>query len=331
MKRRGFTIVELLVSIAVIGILMALLLPAVQRAREAARRAACLNNLRQMGIAFHTYHDTHHQFPPTYVAVRNSRLPIFLGIPGKVDDANIHTYSEFLLPNLDQAPLYQKIDFTQPYFSPIDMTPMGLPNYTADNQSVAAVPLAIFRCPSTPRDADVFSFTWTEIAVPVPCRMGANDYGPSCGVMRGTGLANMAEPQATIISNGILTNNNPSDGIVEARDGLSTTALMWEIAGRPTLWKRGKRDPDVQAKGGGWTDIANAENWFGGSSPDGASSGSCAINCTNQGEGGVYSFHPGGINFLLCDGSARFLSENTSPQVFVNLVTCEGGVPVGEF
>src|SRR5262249_45303051 len=156
---------------------------------------------------------------------------------GKVDDANIHTYSEFLLPNLDQGPLYQKIDFTQPYFSPIDMTPMGLPKYTADNQSAAAVPLAIFRCPSTPRDADVFSFTWTEISVPVPCRLGANDYGPSCGVMRGTGLANMAEPQATIIANGILTNNNPSDGIVEARDGLSTTALMWEIAGRPTLWK----------------------------------------------------------------------------------------------
>lgn len=331
MKRRGFTIVELLVSITVIGILMALLLPAVQMAREASRRAVCLNNLRQMGIAFHSYHDTYSQFPPTYVAVRKNVLPHFLGIPGDVDDPNIHTYSEFLLPNLDQGPLFQKMDFTQPYFSPIDMTPMGLPKYVADNQSVAATPLAIFRCPSTPRDSDVFTFTWTALQVPVTCRMGANDYAPSCGVMRGTGLMNFAEPQASTIANGILTNNNPHDGIVEARDGLASTALMWEIAGRPTVWNRGRRDTSQLTGGGGWTDVVNAENWFGGSSPDGSQAGSCAINCTNRAEAGVYSFHTGGINFLLCDGSARFLSENTSAQVFVNLVTCEGGVPVGEY
>jgi prepilin-type processing-associated H-X9-DG protein len=248
-----------------------------------------------------------------------------------VDDPNIHTYGEFLLPNLDQSPLFQAMDFSQPYFSPIDLTSRGLPNYTVDNQRISAVPLAVFRCPSTPREADVFSFNSEELGFPVPCRLGANDYGPSCGVMRGTGLMSFAEPQASTIANGILTNNNPHDGIIEARDGLSSTALMWEIAGRPIVWNRGKRDPSATTKGGGWTDISNAENWFGGSSPDGSMSGSCAINCTNRAEAGVYSFHTGGINFLLCDGSARFLSENTSAQTFVNLVTCEGGAPVGDY
>jgi prepilin-type N-terminal cleavage/methylation domain-containing protein len=329
--RRAFTIIELLVSIAIIGILVALLLPAVQKARESARRAQCLNNLRQLGIAFHNYHSTHGQFPPTYVAVRQTILPKFLGIVGPVDDINIHTYGEFLLPELDQMPLYTALNFEQPYFAPIDLTGMGLPNYTADNQHIAATPLSIFVCPSTPRSGNTFSFTWAELSIPIPCQMGANDYGPSTGVMRGTGLLSFAEPQSGVTADGILTNNNPDDGMAEAIDGLSQTALMWEIAGRPAVWNRGKKDPAATTGGGGWTDIVNAENWFGGSAADGSGTGSCAVNCTNRAGTGTYSFHVGGINFLLCDGSARFLSENTSAQTFVNLVTRQGGVPVGEY
>ncbi len=100
---------------------------------------------------------------------------------------------------------------------------------------------------------------------------------------------------------------------------------MWEIAGRPTVWNSGTMT-NSQTGGGGWTEILNAENWFGGTAPDG-----CAINCTNRAETGAYSFHPGGINFLLCDGSSRFLSENTSATIFVRLVTYRGGEAVGEY
>src|SRR5690606_4355838 len=114
--RRAFTNVELLVVIAVIGILVALILPAVQSARESARKAQCQNNLRQLGIGFHNYHENYNQFPPVYVAVRNSILPRFIGLPGDADDANIHTYGEFLLPYVDQANIYDRIDFQQPYF-----------------------------------------------------------------------------------------------------------------------------------------------------------------------------------------------------------------------
>jgi prepilin-type N-terminal cleavage/methylation domain-containing protein/prepilin-type processing-associated H-X9-DG protein len=331
MIRRGFTIIELLVSITVIGILMALLLPAVQMAREASRRAQCLNNLRQIGLAFHNYHGTHGQFPPTYVAVRHQILPQFVGIPGEVDDFNVHTYGEFLLPDLDQVPLYNRINFQQPYFAPIDLTSIGLSRYTADNQSAVATPLAVFLCPSSPRDENPHAFTLTELPMPIPGRYGGNDYGPSNGVKRGTGLMTFADPQAIDVANGILTNNHLHNGLVEATDGAASTALMWEIAGRPAVWNRGKREAASTTGGGGWADFVNAENWFGGSGPAGTGSGPCAINCTNRAETGVYSFHPGGINFLLCDGSARFLSENTSAQVFVNLVTCHGGVPVGDY
>ena len=103
-------------AIAIIGVLVALLLPAVQASREAARRTQCKSNLRQLGIAFHSYADVARQLPPTYVAVRNSILPQFLGIQGQYDDANIHTYGEFLLPLLEQNAIYKRIDFTQPYF-----------------------------------------------------------------------------------------------------------------------------------------------------------------------------------------------------------------------
>jgi len=331
LQPRGFSLIELLVVIGIIGLLIALLLPAVQMAREAARRASCLSNLKQMGLAFHSYHDTFQQFPPVYVAVRSGSLPWTVGIVGEIDDPNIHTYGEYLLPYLDQAPLYQRIDFTAPYFSPIDLTGVGLRKYSADNRSVVATPLPIYLCPSSPRESNPHDYTWSDMPVPIPCRFGGTDYGPSNGVMRMTDLMTFALPQESGICDGILTNNHPHNGLAEVTDGTSATALMWEIAGRPGVWNRGIRQSGAQTAGGGWTELLNSENWFGGSSYDGNGPGHCAINCSNRAETGVYSFHSGGINFLLCDGSARFLSENTSATVFVNLVTYHGGTPTGEF
>ena len=325
-RAAGFTIIELLVSIAIISLLIAMLLPAVQMSREAARRTQCLNNLRQIGLAFHNYHDNFKQFPPVYVAVRNTVLPQSIGIEGTYDDANIHTYGEFLLPYLEQAAIYNRISFEAPYFSPVDLSPIGLPNYTVDNQSVIANPLSVFMCGSSPRPANIFESTWTELPIPVPCRFGATDYGPSSGVIRGSALMNLSLQPTSEIADGIMSNNHLNNGLRDVTDGSSSTALMWEIAGRPALWGRGGAPSGSQTVGGGWADIQNAENWFGGTAP-----GGCAINCSNANGTGVYSFHKGGVNFLLCDGSARFLGENTSPAVFVNLVTYKSGTIVGEF
>jgi prepilin-type N-terminal cleavage/methylation domain-containing protein len=330
-RRPGFTLIEVLVAIAIIGVLVALLLPAVQASREAARRTQCKNNLRQLGVAFHNYADTARQLPPTYVAVRNSILPQFLGIPGQYDDVNIHTYGEFLLPYLEQSAIYKQIDFTQPYFAPIDLSGMGLPNYKANNQNAVAQVILTFLCPSAPRTANPYNGTWTDLGIPVPFRVGGNDYGPSNGISRVPGgLLDFAPTQAGTPIEGVMSNNLPSTKFRDNTDGTSQTALMWEIAARPVRYQRGVKTGTTA--GGGWTDVLNAENWFSGSNADGTGSvGPCAVNCTNAAETGVYSFHPGGVHVLLVDGSTHFLDENVDIGIFVALVTMQGGTYIAPF
>jgi prepilin-type N-terminal cleavage/methylation domain-containing protein len=329
--RCGFTLIELLVVMAIIGILVALILPAVQASREAARRTQCKNNLRQLGVAFHGYNDAARQLPPTYVAVRNTILPHFLGIAGPYDDVNIHTYGEFLLPYIEQIAIYKSIDFHAPYFSPIDLSSIGLGKYTSNNQAAVAQPISTFLCPSAPRKANPYTGTWNDLTVPVPFRVGGNDYGPSNGIARiAGGLLDFAPVQAGSPIEGVMSNNLPSTKFRDNTDGTSQTALMWEIAARPDLYQKGKKTGTTS--GGGWTDVLNAENWFQGSNPDGTGAvGPCAINCTNAAETGVYSFHPNGVHVLLVDGSAQFLNENCDIGIFVALVTMQGGTNVAPF
>jgi prepilin-type N-terminal cleavage/methylation domain-containing protein len=328
--RTAFTLIEVLVCVGVVGLLAALLLPAVQGAREAARRTQCLNNLKQLGVAFHNYHDSFRQLPPSYVAVHHTVVPSFLGISGPYDDVNIHTYGEFLLPVMERSAIYKRIDFAQPYFAPINLTEIDLPNYEADNQAAVAEAINTFVCPSAPRKANPYSDVWMDLPVPIPFRTGGNDYGPSNGIVPASPLLSLAPPQAAGIAFGVLSNDFPNTKLRDVTDGTSQTALMWEIAARPDMYILGKRVGRTQ--GGGWADIRNAENWFHGSSAGGTTvGGPCAINCTNQARTGVYSFHPMGVHVLLTDGSVHFLSENLDVGVFVGLVTYQGGVAVGEF
>lgn len=325
-RKLGFTLIELLVAVGIIGVLVALILPAVQGAREAARRKQCTNNLKQIGLAFHNYYDAMRQFVPTYVAVRHAILPDFIGITGPHDDANIHTYGEFLLPHLEQTNIYNRITFTQPYFAPINLSSIGLATYEGNNQAVVAVALSGFLCPTSPtRSANPFSYTWTDLPLPITYQAGGNDYGPSNGITSSGGLLALAPPQGGSVANGAMSDNVPSMKFRDITDGTSQTALMWEIAGRPDVYIGGFKT-QATTGGGGWTDILNADNWFSGSSAGGTKvGGPCAINCTNRAECGVYSFHPGGVNVLLTDGSVQFLSENVDAGMFVALVTIQGG------
>jgi prepilin-type N-terminal cleavage/methylation domain-containing protein/prepilin-type processing-associated H-X9-DG protein len=323
---RGFTLLELLVGLAIIALLISLVLPAVQSARESSRRAQCRNNLRQLGIAFHNYHDTHRQFPPVYVAVRHTILPSYIGTTGPYDDANVHTYGEFLLPFLEATAVYRHIDFTQPYFAPVDLTTIGLPRYDAQNQAAVASVLSAFLCPSSPRAANPHTDLWTELPIPIQFQVGGNDYGPSDGIVNNSPLLASSPPLGGI-ANGVMSDNNIHTGIRNITDGTTQTAIMWEIAARPDLYIAGKKVGTTH--GGGWTDILNAENWFAGSEPGSAAeSGPCAINCTNASGTGVYSFHPSGVNVLLVDGSVHFLSETVATATFVSLVTIQGGTYV---
>ena len=121
-KRSGFTLIELLVSIAIIAILIALLLPAVQQAREAARRTQCKNNLKQIGLALHNYYDAYHTFPPEFTV--------------DAEGQPLHSWRTLVVPYTEASTFYSKIDFAQPWNEP-------------PNQSLAAVPWSTYRCRSS--------------------------------------------------------------------------------------------------------------------------------------------------------------------------------------
>lgn len=132
--RRGFTLIELLVVIAIIAVLIALLLPAVQQAREAARRSQCKNNLKQLGLALHNYHDTHQMFCPGYVDLRGSQAG------GVIDNHGHWAWSAFILPMVDQAPLYNQLNVGT--LRPSESITIAA-NAVAMRQRYA-----LFRCPS---------------------------------------------------------------------------------------------------------------------------------------------------------------------------------------
>src|SRR5438067_12295540 len=121
--RRGFTLVELLVVIAIIGVLVALLLPAVQAAREAARRTQCINNLKQIGIALHTYHDSLRVFPPSYLIFPGGSPAMGPPDPDSGDAGPGWTALMLILPQIEQGNLYQSFDLNAPSWSPKNATP----------------------------------------------------------------------------------------------------------------------------------------------------------------------------------------------------------------
>jgi prepilin-type N-terminal cleavage/methylation domain-containing protein/prepilin-type processing-associated H-X9-DG protein len=344
--RRGFTLIELLVVIAIIAVLIALLLPAVQQAREAARRTQCKNNLKQMGLAFHNYHDVYDWFAKNRTsATLNTGLEI-RGACG---------WPTALLPYMDQTNVYNQVSFTT---SPVD----GV------NDGVYATVIPGFMCPSTPTNNQVISWTipaGTDLGIGVPVASnwtfssGRIDYEAISGV-RGDYSNNAYQgttysgPRDGAIGWELLfidpigaafnDANNEGDRIRNILDGTSNTILVGELAGRNTLYYRNKLQTTSTAPleatyqgligGGGWGESGFKELWIEGRNFDGtpgADGGLCAINCSNYRGAGLYSWHTGGVHIAMCDGSARFLSENVSSLVFASLITCKRGEIVGEF
>lgn len=343
-RRRGFTLIELLVVIAIIAILIALLLPAVQQAREAARRSQCKNNLKQIGLAFHNYHETHTTFPrPAMIGVTvSSGLELTMSA----------SWGTMLLPYLDQAPVYELYD-------------SNLSSVHPNNAEAVKTILPVFVCPSTPSGNPR-----TEWTIPAGTQLdpsfpptgsdwnfsgGRADYVSTNGV-RGdlssigyNGYPGGSPPRHGWATWIIAVQDVPSfsDGGRGGRmrdlwDGSSNTFMIGELASRNSLYRRNKivpsSDPEAQAQaitgGGAWADPFNGEMWSEGRRYDGTDSGNggpCAINCSNFRGAGLYSFHTGGVHVLMCDGSARFVSENIGQSVYCYLVTSQGGEVVGQF
>jgi prepilin-type N-terminal cleavage/methylation domain-containing protein len=208
-RRPGFTLIELLVVIAIIGILVALLLPAVQQAREAARRTQCKNNLKQLGLALHNYHDTFSMLPAGWIGVDPNTTTAF------VDGPNGWGWGSKLLPQLDQAPLSGQIDFR---------LSIADPRHT----EVRRTKLPVFRCPS-----DTGPDRWM-----IRDESGADLVELSTGTYVGTfgtGEIDACEglpPGVSCPGNGAFFHNSAL-GFQEFRDGLSSTS-SWGNAGPPS-------------------------------------------------------------------------------------------------
>ncbi|MBI1346328.1 DUF1559 domain-containing protein [bacterium] len=313
-RASGFTLIELLVVIAIIAILIALLLPAVQQARESARRTQCRNNMKQLGLALHNYHDNFQLFPMSYTT------------DGQFTTATYgRSWMMGILPFIDQAPLFNQIDHSAPM---ANSTTSPLPTPYSPNTVVAMTVLTAFLCPSDSGNnqgklngrANITNDYW-----------GVTDYKAVAGnnwawgnfvYTHPTGR-NATNNNGLDAGNGWMCRNNRGaagpfiSGLRHFTDGTSNTLLVGEaLPGRciHNTW------------------------WF-----FNHTTATCAVplnyyqknqSITPGDWPNNYSFaseHVGGAHFTMGDGTVRFLSENIDLQLYRNLSTIDGRETVGDF
>jgi prepilin-type N-terminal cleavage/methylation domain-containing protein/prepilin-type processing-associated H-X9-DG protein len=289
----AFTLIELLVVIAIIGVLIALLLPAVQKVREAANRTQCTNNLKNGGLALHNFESANGHFPPGEV---NGPYP-----PAGVTARVSHGCWPFLLPYLEQQALFQQYLWDLNWNDPA-------------NQPVVTTQLKILQCPSAEPNRVGSGFSGQ------PGPGACTDYAPVGSVTSGLATMGLIDPVGNY--SGALPTNFMAR-FSDITDGTCETLLVAEQAGRPQLWRAGREIADGFSSGGPWASPPNTLGVFG-STADGVTvPGPCAINCTNYTN--IYSFHPGGANALFVDGSVHFLNAATDIRILARLVTRAGG------
>jgi prepilin-type N-terminal cleavage/methylation domain-containing protein/prepilin-type processing-associated H-X9-DG protein len=331
MRRKGFTLIELLVVIAIIAVLIGLLLPAVQKVREAAARVQCQNNLKQMALALHNYHDVNQTFPWGHQDASLS----YLSLPWAV----------YILPYMEQDNLYRLFDTKKSFIDPANQGPQ------------AQTRLPVYICPSSPSNGKVWTDTWTapnEISQNFSWTVSASDYVCTGGVQGGyRGKFYTNYPGGDAI-NGVMQDNRVYS-IPQITDGTSNTFLVGENGGGPDLYARGKfiaAAPNYVGapsgfggvEGHAWADTMNGEVWSGNgfdfaTGMDDSQRGfgnpsTCILNCNNSGanHGSWYSFHTAVLNFAFADGSVHAISETTSGKIVMELITCDSGVVIpGDF
>jgi prepilin-type N-terminal cleavage/methylation domain-containing protein len=342
-RRLGFTLIELLVVIAIIAVLIGLLLPAVQKVREAANRALCANNLKQIGLALHNYHDANEAFPQAY-------KPLLSSDPTAPSGTGTYGASAFtlILPYLEQDNLYWQINVTGAALSTLNMPPAN-PAYSTGIQT--------FLCPSAPGEpavdysaelANSFNNFGITVILTPGLVFGRTDYAPDAGMS--------ADIPGISIHAGASILCQPPDGpvrIVDILDGSSNTIMVVEDAGRPA-WYGNKgiaSEPDIGGYtpvmgrytapgpapqgGGAWADPLNyiATN---GADPSGsgvaagggfmgipAAPWSCSEGCSNDSE--IFAFHVGGSHMCFGDGSVRFVMKGLTMNQMQALLSRRGG------
>lgn len=291
-RRCAFTLVELLVVIAIVGALVALLLPAVQMAREAARRSQCANNLRQIGLALANYESANGMFPTRTTAIGiGRRTALFTR----------------LLPYVEQGALFDRYDFTVHWYDP-------------PNTGLIQTPLAVFNCPSTPRKKRVDTSVTNGANPPRAC----GDYGELNDV-EATSLFSLGliDAATNATPNGALQDNFKNCRLADFVDGTAQTLLVGECAGRPDMYRFRKPVPGSIVSGAGWADFQQGYTLHGASPSTGLTPGSCSINCTNSNE--LYAFHPGGAHVVFADAHVELLAATMDIRVIARLVTIAAG------
>lgn len=309
LRRSGFTVIELLVSVAVVSSLIALLLPAVQNARGAARRTECSNNMRQLGLSLHGFHETHNSFPASGWTKTGPGNPAGRAVG----------WRSLVLPFLEQSALSLKYDYASDWWSP-------------QNVAIGATRLSVFQCPATPQRSPVL----TAIAkAPRPAMtfsrpLAHSDYEALMGVQPAVHPTLYATAET---NRGVLFRNSRIR-LGDIRDGASQTILTVECAARPDVYRNRTLRADLtNDQGYGWIDSEGAFS-LDGAGPDGtplvagSTSARRAVNATNENE--PYSFHIGGAFFLFADGHTSFVSENIDLRIVAAWATRSAGEVVSQ-
>lgn len=326
-NRRGFTLVELLVVIAIIGVLVALLLPAVQAAREAARRTQCTNNMKQLALALHNYHDVHKRFPPSGILAGDSAQPV----PPASNPSAVpyhHTWMLMILPFVEQGPLY-------------DATNLMLPIW--QQQSIVSTQVQSFLCPSSQllELSETRNMAYTNYAV-------TEGYHWWETAMVGPGWeGDILRLRGTVDINGLFATPR-SRRMADVTDGTSNTIAMAEVSSNGFKWgpirTGGTGVPRANSPGERvfrsafvWTGVngvccetgrftnpdgsgpSAAARWFPGGSPHPFSPTYLSAWGPNAEWPGASSLHPGGLIVGLADGSARFVSATIQYRTWVLL------------
>jgi prepilin-type N-terminal cleavage/methylation domain-containing protein/prepilin-type processing-associated H-X9-DG protein len=354
-QRRAFTLIELLVVIAIIAVLIGLLLPAVQKVREAAARMQCSNNLKQIGLGLHNYHDTNKKFPPA------SQVPW-----GRVgtDDAHMDYTGPFgpnwavlILPYIEQTALYTQANVTS--FPGVAVVANGTPpsGVNLSWRVVVGTPVKIYTCPSDSNSETPYSNPAVAGAANGWARgnygvtAGYEDYDHVAGGASYKSSSKQVAGANGLISSPVMSSNYGSK-IPHITDGTSNTAMVAELrAGLTPIDPRG-----VWALGFPGASIVNAgrgaynpspNNLLGGTSADGGDElQDGASYCTTQGAAlkmgcttaGTLmtsamsrSQHIGGVNVSLADGSVRFISDSITELDWCRLLSKADGQIIGDY